>query len=50
LIALKYGAAVSNRLIAQLTGLSESNVGTLLHRTVQALRSQWYGAEASQDE
>ena len=41
LIALKYGAGVNNRLIAQLTGLSESNVGTILHRTVQALRSEW---------
>ena len=41
LIALKYGAAVSNRHIAQLTGLSESNVGTILHRAVQTLRSQW---------
>jgi RNA polymerase sigma-70 factor (ECF subfamily) len=41
LIALKYGAAMSNRAIAQLTGLSESNVGTILHRTVQMLRSQW---------
>jgi RNA polymerase sigma-70 factor (ECF subfamily) len=41
LIALKYGAAINNRLIAQLTGLSESNVGTILHRVVQTLRSQW---------
>ena len=41
LIALKYGAAINNRLIAQLTGLSESNVGTLLHRVVQTLRSRW---------
>jgi RNA polymerase sigma-70 factor (ECF subfamily) len=41
LIALKYGAAISNRLIARLTGLSESNVGTILHRAVQTLRSQW---------
>lgn len=41
LIALKYGAAISNRTIAQLTGLSESNVGTILSRTVQTLRSQW---------
>ena len=41
LIALKYGAALSNRDIARLTGLSESNVGTILHRTVQSLRSQW---------
>jgi RNA polymerase sigma-70 factor (ECF subfamily) len=41
LLALKYGAAISNRLIAQLTGLSESNVGTILSRTVEKLRSQW---------
>lgn len=41
LIALKYGAGLSNRAIAPLVGLSESNVGSILHRTVQALRSQW---------
>jgi RNA polymerase sigma-70 factor, ECF subfamily len=41
LLALKYGAAINNRLIAQLTGLTESNVGTILHRTVEKLRSQW---------
>lgn len=41
LIALKYGAGINNRLIAQLTGLSESNVGTILHRVVQTLRSRW---------
>lgn len=38
LIALKYGAALTNREIAQLTRLSESNVGTVLHRTVEKLR------------
>lgn len=41
LLALKYGAVFTNREIAKLTGLSESNVGTLLHRLVQTLRSQW---------
>jgi RNA polymerase sigma-70 factor, ECF subfamily len=41
LIALKYGAGISNRLIARLTGLSESNVGTILHRAVESLRSEW---------
>jgi RNA polymerase sigma-70 factor (ECF subfamily) len=41
LIALKYGAAIGNREIASLTGLSESNVGTILSRTVQTLRLQW---------
>jgi RNA polymerase sigma-70 factor, ECF subfamily len=40
LIALKFGAAVNNRLIAQLTGISETNVGTILHRTVQSLDRQ----------
>ena len=44
LIALKYGASLSNRLIAELTGLSESNVGTVLHRLVKTLRAQWYGS------
>jgi RNA polymerase sigma-70 factor (ECF subfamily) len=41
LLALKYGAGATNRAIATLTGLSESNVGTILHRTVAALRAAW---------
>ena len=41
LIALKYGAGLTNRAIGRLTGLSESNVGTILHRTIQALRADW---------
>jgi RNA polymerase sigma-70 factor (ECF subfamily) len=41
LLALKYGAEETNRAIARLTGLSESNVGTILSRTVAALRSRW---------
>jgi RNA polymerase sigma-70 factor (ECF subfamily) len=41
LLALKYGAGATNRAIADVTGLSESNVGTILHRTVQTLRSDW---------
>jgi RNA polymerase sigma-70 factor (ECF subfamily) len=41
LIALKYGAGLTNRAIAQATGLSESNVGTILHRAVQTLRAKW---------
>src|SRR6476469_6225032 len=35
LMALKDGAEMSNRDIAKATGLSESNVGTILHRAVQ---------------
>lgn len=41
LIELKYGAELTNRAVAQLTGLTESNVGTLLHRAVQHLRNAW---------
>jgi RNA polymerase sigma-70 factor (ECF subfamily) len=41
LLALKYGAGLTNRAIARTTGLSESNVGTILHRAVDAIRRQW---------
>ena len=41
LIALKYGAGLTNREIAQITRLSESNVGSILHRTVTNLRKKW---------
>jgi RNA polymerase sigma-70 factor (ECF subfamily) len=41
LLSLKYGADMTNRAIAKLTGLSESNVGTILHRTVRQLRAAW---------
>src|SRR5687767_6038270 len=41
LIAMKYGAGMTNRAIADATGLSESNVGTILHRAVAGLRGRW---------
>ena len=41
LVALKYGAGLTNRAIAHLSGLSESNVGVILHRAVQTLREEW---------
>ncbi len=41
LLALKYGAGATNRAIAGLTGLGESNVGTILHRAVSRLRERW---------
>ncbi|HET7009182.1 MAG TPA: sigma-70 family RNA polymerase sigma factor [Anaerolineales bacterium] len=41
LIGLKYGGGLTNRAIAELTGLSESNVGTILHRAVERLRREW---------
>jgi len=41
LLSLKYGADMTNRAIAKLTGLSETNVGTILHRTIRQLRAAW---------
>ena len=41
LLALKYGADMNNRALARATGLTESNVGTILHRAVQTLRARW---------
>jgi RNA polymerase sigma-70 factor (ECF subfamily) len=41
LLALKYGAGLTNREIARHSGLSESNVGTILNRVVNRLRDQW---------
>ena len=41
LVSWKYGAGLTNRAIARLSGLSESNVGTILHRTIQELRERW---------
>jgi RNA polymerase sigma factor (sigma-70 family) len=41
LIAMKYGAEMTNRAIARATGLSESNVGTILYRAVESLRERW---------
>jgi RNA polymerase sigma factor (sigma-70 family) len=40
-ISLKYGAEMTNREIAKLTNLSESNVGTILYRAVLKLRQEW---------
>ena len=40
LITLKYGANLNNRQIAQQLSLSESNVGSILHRTIRKLRQQ----------
>jgi RNA polymerase sigma-70 factor (ECF subfamily) len=44
LVALKFGAELNNREISRITGLSESNVGTILSRVLQKLREQWKGA------
>lgn len=39
LIALKYGAELDHRTIARQLGLSETNVGSILHRVVTKLRA-----------
>ncbi len=44
LVSLKFGAGLNNREIAKITGLSETNVGTILSRVLQKLREQWEGA------
>lgn len=38
LIALKFHAGLANSEIARVLGVSESNAGTMLHRTIQKLR------------
>ena len=45
LVALRYGAGLTNRTIAGPTGLSESNVGVILHRTLKKLRADWEETE-----
>lgn len=39
LIALKFAAGLNNRQIAEITGLTPSNVGVILYRAVQRLRT-----------
>jgi len=41
LLALRYGSELATGTIAQITGLSESNVRTILHRTIHKLRARW---------
>jgi RNA polymerase sigma-70 factor (ECF subfamily) len=40
IFSLKYGAQFTNRAIAKTLGLTESNVGTILHRIVSRLKEQ----------
>ncbi len=46
IIALKYGANMTNRDIAAALGLTESNVGTIVYRTVNKLRQHWGASDA----
>ena len=40
LIGLKFAGGLTNRRIAELTGLSESNVGVILYRSLRRLRTE----------
>ena len=41
LIALKFGAGMTNREIAQVLGKSETAIGSSIYRVMQKLRAQW---------
>lgn len=43
LVSLKFQSGLNNRQIAEMTGLSESNVGTILNRAINKLRTQLEG-------
>ena len=43
IISLKFGAELTNRQIASLLNLSESNVGVIVHRAVHKLRTNFRG-------
>jgi RNA polymerase sigma factor (sigma-70 family) len=45
IIGLKFGGGMTNRAIADLTGLGESNVGVILYRAVQKLQARLGTAE-----
>ncbi|OMD31456.1 sigma-70 family RNA polymerase sigma factor [Paenibacillus odorifer] len=40
IVALKFGANLRNREIAQVTGISESNIGVILYRTMKKLKTE----------
>ena len=43
IVSFKFGSELTNRQIAQMIGLSESNVGTILYRAVRKLRDCFGG-------
>lgn len=40
LVALKFGACLRNTEVAQITGLSESNIGVILYRAMKKLKAE----------
>ncbi len=49
-IALKFGAGLTHREVAAITGLREGHVGVVLYRTLQKLRTQLAGEESSDEQ
>lgn len=49
LLALKFGGGLTNRRIAELAGLTESNVGVMVYRTLRKLRNQFSHEERNHD-
>lgn len=45
IISLKFGSELNNRQIAEMLGLSESNVGTKLYRAIRKLRDTFQESE-----
>jgi RNA polymerase sigma factor (sigma-70 family) len=43
IISLKFGAEMTNRQIARMLGISESNVGVTIYRTIRKLRDGFTG-------
>ena len=43
IISLKFGGEMTNRQIAQMLGISESNVGIIIYRTIRKLRDGFTG-------
>jgi RNA polymerase sigma-70 factor (ECF subfamily) len=48
IIALKFASGLSNRQIAEATGLSDSNVGVILFRAIRKLRDRLDTAEETE--
>lgn len=49
IIALKFAAGLTNRRIATLTGLGESNVSVILYRSIRRLRNELSSREADHE-
>ena len=45
LLGLKFSGRLTNRQIAELTGLSESHIGVILYRAIRRLREELSGEE-----